>query len=1123
MMTPMRARTLLSEIDRLSYRERTRLLTERARRLPAAELDELLGELTRGDTFQRLTAVAMAEAGRRDAVVAGLLADPEPRVRSRALAAVANGVRVPDETLDALYEDAPAVLRNQLVRAVRTNRRTALAVRLIDRHRERWGDRAAARLLPACDDQTVARLLPELGYCLGAGDWDRLGARFPDLVLRHAEDALAGIEDAAGRQQWWDDRGRGVIGAIERRPEQVLALTARALPPTTLPGPVIGVLGRLIDVDAQTVLRMLVEPDRRAAVQRSAFTPAVKQRLIRFTDDELAVLGRMVWADASAMAALLDAIPPSRRQPVFAAVTARLDLSQVVLDDALLDVLPHAERHRQARRMLGLDRVRQLTYLTWRIAAHLPYDEAIALLEPEARRPEAEERAAVHRSVIGAAARSRDAETVRRALEWIAERVRNDRDPVRQAALGACAAIPPSVLDDRHVPVLDVIRTDALQARDSSWQSQYAIRVIAEAAVREGAIRNRPALLDWGLRTTDQLAGHSGSIGLTGILDGLPRGRESAVYQAFRPHVEAAAKRNEYGLAFQIAESFGRRGWQLEHLPDVLERAVWSNQEFTVGTAVHLWLAPPATRDRRTERIVSRDTGMVRWDAAWRAVTTYRTDLLDKVLAKPAKTRRFDRDHPHWYVAPDALRRWLPRQHARYADLLAGVARDGRIPAATRAAAVSSIGRVRGTDPNVLMGFAADTDVLIAEAALAGLAWTDRPDLAIPTLLAHAGDDRARVATYALTRAARFVRPSELTTMLRPMLLGDDVKVTSRKEAARLLGELRAPGAVATLAVAWPEAHRDVRAAITSAVSQFLLFDESAWSLLDSAVEGPPATAGVVARTFPVTVAERYRPRFGQLVARICDHPDPDVARSAYVGLARWGRWVPDAAERCARTVTDLAAPPQHWQAAGNSLVALVPLDAGPVCASAAATLAAADEHPDPAHNAGAEYDRPARRRLGHLVEALTRTVAREQVSVRRGLRDTAAALAAHPSFIREQLRLLTLAVRWDSGEPGLEADLNELMSVTAARPLLTAELCTLVGARLDAEQSRWRAADLADVAERLAGTGPAGALLAVTLTERAGARLNWPAAWRERIASLRTHPDPDVRLAALAIDTAQG
>ena len=1120
MMTRMRARTLLSDIDRLSHRERTRLLTDRARRLPAAELDELLGELTRGDTFQRLTAVAMAEAGRRDAVVAGLLGDPEPRVRSRALAAVANGVRVPDETLDALYDDAPAVLRNQLVRTVRTGRRTALAVRLIDRHRERWGDRAAARLLPACDDRTVARLLPELDYCLGAGDWERLGARFPDVVLEHADEVLRGLDDAAGRDQWWGRHGWGVIGAIEARPEQVLALAARALPPAALPGALVPVLGRLIDIDRQTVLAILLEPDRRDAVEDHAFTPAVRRRLGRFSDDELAALGRIVWSDPTVVAALLDAIPPSRRQPVFTAITDRLDLSQVALEDVLLDVLPHAERHRQARRMLGLERVRQFVYLTWRAAAQLPFDEAIALLEPEARRPEAEERAAVYRAVIGAAARSRDPETVRRALEWIADRVRNDRDPVRQAVLGACATIPPSVLDDRHVPVLDVLRTDALQARDSSYQSRSALRRLAESAVREGAIRHRPGLVEWGLRTTDELAGHSGSVGLTGILDGLPRGRETAVYEALRPHVDAAAKRREYALAFQIARAFDKRGWQLAHLYDVLEKAVWSNQEYTVGAAVELWLAPPATRDQRTERIVSRDTGMVRWDAAWRAVTTYRTDLLDKVLAKPAKTRRFDRDHPNWYVAPHALRRWLPRQHARYADLLAEVARDARMPGATRAAAVSSLGRVPGVDPRALAGFATDPDVLISEAALAGLAWTDRPDLAIPTLLAHAGDDRARVATYALTRASRYLRPSELTTMLRPMLLGDDVKVTSRKEAARLLGELRAPGAVAILAESWPVAHRDVRAAITSAVSQYLLFDDAAWSLLEAAVEGPPATAGVVARTFPVSVPERHRPRYGQLVARVCEHPDPDIARSAYAGLARWGRWVPDAAERCARALTDPSSPPQHWQPAANSLVALVPLNAGAVCAEAAGWLAAADEHPE--HDAGAEYDRPARRRLGWLTDALTRTIAREQQSVRRGLRDTAAALAAYPAFLPEQLRLLVMAVRCDSAEPGLEEDLNELVALTSNRPLLTARLCELVSARLAAEQSRWQSADLTAIAERIMSTGPAGALLAVTLTRSAGERRNWPADYRALLARLRQHPDPDVRLAALAITTAQ-
>ena len=67
-----------------------------------------------------------------------------------------------------------------------------------------------------------------------------------------------------------------------------------------------------------------------------------------------------------------------------------------------------------------------------------------------------------------------------------------------------------------------------------------------------------------------------------------------------------------------------------------------------------------------------------------------------------------------------------------------------------RAFAVTAIGHVPGAALNGLLDeFLASDDVLLQEAALAGLAWSDRPDLVLPVLLAHAGDDRARVAMYA--------------------------------------------------------------------------------------------------------------------------------------------------------------------------------------------------------------------------------------------------------------------------------------------------------------------------------------------------------------------------------------
>lgn len=1165
MMAGMRARELMRAIDRLSYRDRMRHLAAEARRLPVPELDSLLDELVAGDSFARLTAVSLGEVARRDAVVERLLFDEEPRIRSRALAAVRSGVEVGDDVLLRLYDDAPAELRQELVRTVRQR---GLADRLIDPHRERWGDRAAAPLLTGCSETTVARLLPKLGYCLAAGDWQRLGCRYPSTVLAHASEAL--VDDNAGREEWWRTIGWGVAGAVEPSPAQALELMERALPPNTLPAAVVDVLGRLITIDRAAVLRMLTDPGRRDAVRSSAFTQAVLRRLARYTDDEIAALGRIAWTQPWEFARLLGSLPPSRRLAVFEAVTRNLDLNQSVFTDEVLDALPHAERHRQARRMLDVAMVRDSTHLSWRVTGRLPYDDAFALLEPQVRRSEAADRAAVYSAVVEAAGRSRDARAVGQALEW-STRVRNDRDPVRQAVLQAVSALPPSLLTDDHVTALDTLLTDALEARDTSWGSTYALQRQAERAVREGAVRGRPTLLDWGLRAHARLAGQSGSAGLHGLIDGLPRGHEVTVYDALRPYLEAGAARNEFGLAFEVARAFGRRGWGLAHLHEILERAVWSNQEYTVGAAVDLWLEPPATRSERIERLLRRDVGMVRWEGAWRAVTEYRTDLLDRVFAKPGRSRRFDRDQPRWAVPARALRRWLPRQQTRYAELLAEAARDKRIPDWARVDAVRTLGRIPGTSPlamnaspaggspgggsavgamvGLLREFAQDPEVPIAEAALAGLAWTDRPDLVMPDLIAHAGDDRARVATYAVTRAARFVRPSALAAALRPMLDGEGVKITSRKEAARLLGELRAPGAATILAEAYETAHVDVKAAIASSVSQHLLHEPAAWPLLTAAATGPAATARVVAGRQPSSVPDRHRPAYGSLVLDVTRHPDRDIVQLAYSGLAHWGRWVPAAAQTCTTAVLDLDTPSTLWPRAAQSLVTLVPVTpsatATPAASSADAPpadartddaqtddaqtagrlvvetmrrLAELDAEPGPEHDAGAERDRPARQRLTTLAGTLTRTIFGKMTGRRTVLRETAEALAPFPAFVRIRLDLLVAAIDWTA----VDTDLDELTTLVAGRPLLAQHVATAVRAKLGQDQARWNPSGLEQTAERLSAAGDlTTGLLAAGLVEACGGRLTWPPAWRTRLSMLRRHPDPDVTLAALGTQTA--
>ncbi|WBQ03067.1 hypothetical protein [Kribbella sp. CA-293567] len=1106
----MRASKLLSALDDLPYGERVRLIADHALRLRGTtELTALIAELDQGATYERTVGLQLAQIGGEAGHVTKLLADGDPALQLRALAAAGRGVPVPDEALEALYADAPAALRTRLLSVIRRTRRRALAARLIDDQRQLWGDRAAAGLLSSADQATVERLLPKLAHALSHGDWGRLAARHPEPVLGYASRTLP---DEAEQKQWWNSVGYGAMDLIDTYPERVLELFRAALPQHELPWAAIKVLGQVADRDPAGLLAILLAPDRAATI-RQALTPAVKRRLYPFADEDLIALGRTLWPHVEGV---LDELPPSRRSAIFAAITSTVELGQTILSDELLAALPRTDRHEQARRMLALPKVSEDAHTRWRITAHLPYAEAFALLEPEIGRAEADDPAAVYRAVIASAGYSRQPASIGQALTW-ATRVRNDQDPVRQAVLSTTAYLPPSLLTDDHVVPLQTLLTDALEARDASWGSRSALNQLAETAVRQGALGNQIALLDWGLQAHARLTENTGAVRLYGLIDGLPRGRETAVYEALHPYVEAAAKRREFGLALAIAQAFGRRGWTNVLLHGVLEQAVWSNQEYTVDRAARLWLEPPATRAERTGLIIKREVGMARWDSIWQAVTEVRTDLLDRVLAKPDRIRRFNRNHPAWQVSSTALHRWLPRQHSRYAVLVAGVANDSRMPEWARSKAVSTLGRIPGVGRAAVEPFLSSDLVVLQEAALASLAWTDQPELALPVLLSHAGDDRARVAMYAASRAARFVRPSLLADTFRPVLVGERMKVTSRKEAARLLGVLHAPGAGDVLGEAWASAHRDVRAAIASAASQHLLHEPASWALLQEAVHDSPATATVLVQRSPATMAAQYRSRYADLLIAVTNRPEPEVVRLALVSLSGWARYNSAVAPVCAGFVTDLSIRNQTWSDATTALVAIAAGGrAQDELVSVVRLLVRLESDPN-TPNAEPDRDHPARQRLTTVVNRLTAALSARSFETRRSLSLIADELTA-PEYLPLRVGLLIYAFQWKTPL----AELTAVADLLADRPLAIASAVTQLSTRLTNAQAQWTDTDLLSSATHLTTTGrPVDALLALTLTAAATGRTGWSPTWRALLVALRNHPSADVRHAALDLVTA--
>ncbi|OXM64199.1 hypothetical protein [Amycolatopsis vastitatis] len=1086
----MDMRALLDRVDPLAAPARRRVFADTARALAGTpELTGLLAELDAVPGLPRAWAAMMSVIAGDDAHLRHCLVAPDTRVAGPVLEHCARrGLHF--DVVTAALPAAPLAWRQILYRAVRATGATEWAEALLPPVRARFGDHEAAAVLPACEPGTVTALLPELDFAVP--NWAALARRHPTVVLAHLRRRLTEAGDA-GRDAVWARFGPALGHLVRHDTGQFVDLLARSGPLTGLPPGANRWLATAIAADPDRVVALLADPARRIRFQAGRST---ERALRRASDESLTSLARALLADVTRLTAVLRGLPPARRAAVLDGALGERDLLQAGLPLALLDVLPWRARHEQARRLLATRPVADHPDLRREATARLPWPEAEPLLRAATARPTAGERALGYPLLVGAAAATGDPDVVARLLASLT-RLPNEQDPVRHAALAAVAAIPGWLLRSADPSTVVKLATDAVQARDASWGTRQAVGTLAVGLVRQGTLATRPDLVEGGLRILELSGGHARSLTLHRLDQDLPRGAEHGLFSALRPRIADDARAGRYDLVLSLAAGLRRRAWTMPGLQAAVGEATGAADDSTVQWALELWLAPPATRDERVEAVIRRDPSTITVAAVANAVSERRTDLLDRVLDRPPRGRFVQRGVRLVPRFGGSLRHWLPRQVARYAELLADVATAPRKAVWERVSAVHRLATLPGAGVGDVQPFLLDDEVAVVEAALAGLAWTDRPGDALGTLLGYADTDRARVAVYAAVRAARTIPPAELGAALRPVLAGK--KVTSRKEAVRLLAEHRVPGAAGELAARWadPDLHRDLRRAIVSAARR-LLDDDRAWQWLAEA-STVDAVATAVTEAGPLTVAERYRARYGALVRSVAGHADPDTARTGLAAWPAWSIWDREGPSALVALIGDLAGT-ATWRSAVEAVLTACAVTGDPAPLRAVVTtLAEADDV------VVADRDQPARQRLRHFVACLATRLDAGGETMRGAADRLATALADRPEYRTDALMLAVAALpRRGDLLPAVRR-----IAALADRPALAWQVAGRLAAWLaghDPERP-----ELLGTARALTAS-PAEALLAAGIASQAGARAGWPRPWRELVWALRDHSDADVR-----------
>ncbi|MGW8724907.1 hypothetical protein ACWGNF_02590 [Streptomyces sp. NPDC055808] len=1146
---------LLAALEPLPHAARLRHTAVTAHRLAAGGgLRPLLAALdARGPYERRLAALGALAAGELDHLAARL-GDPDPVVRRYALRA-ARRPAFPDGAVEAAYDDAPAVVRADLARLLRTGRRPELAERLVLRVRAEYGVRDAARLLAGCSPEFTARLLSELAEGLAGEDWSTLAVRHPLAVLGHAERTLAGLNGRL-RDGWWRLHGAAIAAALPSAPARTLDLLVR-YGPRGLPGPVHDRLGELVAVDAERVTRWFADPGRSA--DRWERTPgrAVMRQLVAADPPSLPRLAAR-WIHRTAFTTLLLSVPPAGRARFLDAVVAVAPFPLGIWSSArVLALLPAGERHVRARAAVEKVRAeRGSVWDLWHPLALLPPAEAQPQLLAALATNDPDERGTVWDRLVANASGSRDPEQVVKVLALAASRLGKERDPVRQEALAAIADVPAPLLvtalrtgtPGETAPASDALRRlclDALNARDCSSSTRdtiggMAVGLLAAAAQTAGDADTVAAPVDGtgtaaeaddsALRTAahivEALTAHTGRVEL-GPPGSLRPRVASTVLDALGTWLDRAAARRDVTPLLALVTSCGRDAQRLAGLQVRIEEALRTCPDDVFDEVAAAWLADRANRGDRVAELLAWEPGAAFLPSVLAVLAADRTDLLDRALTETTPPGRFPvagaaRPLPPFRYAD----RWLPRQQRAAVRLAAAAIGDCGRGLDERAALLRAVAPVPHYGRTLLRRHTAasgSAEPALRAAALDAAAHTDEPAAALDALLELAGDDEAATAWSAAGRAAAHARPARLAALLGDVLTREaGVKVTVRKSAARLAARHLPPGSATALlstVARTPGVHPDVRDTVLG-LATGLLPDERMWALLESAAtDGPSSARHTLLNLGPADLAPAHRSRYGELLARLARARQP-AEDKALSHLQDWAGYAPGAGRVLAEVCLDLSAARMDVLGAASGLRDLarsgLPHPVGGVepgsllhgVVDGLLAHVAAGE----AQGGGPVGDLPARRRLRSLVGST--------IGDHRLCAALARQLTAEPAVTSLRADLLVRAIDLDASEAELRLALRELTAAIGGRPVLAARMArTLEEAHRYGGPPADPAAALSVVRALGMHGGLVEGLLAVALATALGIRQGWPAPGRAAVVELRGHPEAEVREAAYATD----
>lgn len=872
----------------------------------------------RGDWQERLFCVQSCTGSGNAARLRRMIEDPSRTVASLALKLLA--VHGSDDVLVEVLEGLSHRRRLSLLKQLRKRRRFAVIDRFLDDGFATAIPRIAELLAYGSATAVRQHFLKAEEHC-GSLLWKRLSRHHPRLALQTILDKLAAAEqpDALSLRYAQDV----VLYAGRTAPDMIVRLVRMLAPfiPLSELQPARALFHRpnefatiVLESDGSRPFSLLPIAHKLEA--------SIRLRILREQPNALPT--QSIW---------LRKLRAPERAMIYQEVGRSWRDSEGLIPRDILSLLPARERVAEAERIASLPVMATRPQLQATYAAYLPWGMMRAIADRFLTHPEGEWRGWGWAALLTGIRYQRD--EAAGVLAMIRKR-KFEQDPVRLVILQNLTTLPVGIWKEPHLIELAGIVREALDATDLSHASVMFLTAFVQKLI--------PTHAHWAVQQLAIIYRERGNIGgymlETRINDHLALTLE----KAFLDVGKEWGRGNRVGWLFWFASALGKRLRVCTRLLKLLEDLLGKESGYYDASIVGLLRQhlPHAEFERLTRYLITSHKSWVAIPTIFQFLHRHRQDWLEPSLGKSKfRMKGGSTIELVSLLQQNGYQRYTLAQQTVLARTLNDII---RLPAGdqlpkdvwTMLAALGVLALLPAVDVKRLIDLSNDTRPVIAESAIRALGRLDAGQ-GIPILISALGDERARIAIYALRRAMMELPANRVVADLRNAPLS---KVTVAKETIRLVGEFGgAAGFEWMIALARQDLHRDVRIAVLRGLWDHLEHPETWTILTDAARSADGQILNGVVRIPADRLSERSRRQLIELLTGLASHPD------AIIRLAVLQRFIDlpmaDSEGKLMQTaLTSLtAASPDERSSAARVITAnATPLDA-PAIAAAVVTM----------------------------------------------------------------------------------------------------------------------------------------------------------------------------------------